>query len=375
MRREWFDPFESSMNNLGIIAVWWGEDVRGFQYKSCEEIDGLVVELSGEVLDAYTVIESGTAVPLAGLPVGPDSDEIATKLGITDILRGEDDARRWLESLRVNPACQSDSVIAVWGTAGAPGATSVAVALALGISKTRPTLLVDADFVAPSMAEILLTTPPQRGLLGALRVARNDNPSWEAIVACAAPALSAKSLQVLAGVRPGTLGRVEAASMSTLIDAAMSAGMAAVVEVKTSIGNPESDPERVAAEAILSRAHHLICVGWGTDVGISRLVRAWHFLDEIGHDAQRAILVRAPEGGHENSLAESTSALWGFTGCPDVCELRHSRDGIDFGEVSHLLEPMPGSACPRKSQAKTPQAKVGSLISGLLKPRREMPLP
>ena len=111
------------------------------------------------------------------------------------------------------------------------------------------------------------------GLLGALRVARNDNPPWESIRACAAPTAHNASLDVMSGIRPDSLGRLEAAGVSTLIDSALSSGVAVVVDLKCALGDTEPTPERAATEAFLRKAQDLLWVGVGSNLGVSRLVR------------------------------------------------------------------------------------------------------
>ena len=92
---------------------------------------------------------------------------------------------------------------------------------------------------------------------GALRVARNDNPPWESIRACAAPTAHSASLQVLSGICPGSLGRLEAAGVSTLIDGAFSSGVAVVVDLMCALGAWEPTPESTAMEAILRKTQRL----------------------------------------------------------------------------------------------------------------------
>jgi len=186
MRREWCDPFETSMSDLGVTTVWLGEHLDAPRPQSLTDLSGLVVELSREVMGSPAT-EMLFELPVAGVPVAPESASIAQSLGIRTILWGEDEARAWLTELEGGRKSAPAPLLAVWGSAGAPGATSLAIGLSHELAKSRPVVLLDADFVAPSVSELLGLPGDHSGLLGALRVARNDSPQWESLLGCATP--------------------------------------------------------------------------------------------------------------------------------------------------------------------------------------------
>ena len=375
MRPEWFEPFESSMAELGAVAVWLGRDITLVSEESLSELEGQVIELSYEVVGTVTIDDVRSWGPLAGVPVEDGSAALAEQLGIPEVLWGEDQARAWLESLQAPLQHAPAPVLAVWGTAGAPGATTLAMGLSLALAKSRPALLIDADFLAPSVGELMGIPNDTPGLLGALRVARNDNPPWESMRACAAPAPHHSSLRVMAGVRPGSLGRLEAAGVSTLIDSAVSSGVAVLVDLKCALGDSEPTPERTATEAILRKARHLLWVGMGSDLGVSRLVREWTLLEELTEEVDQRVLLRTSAGSSESSFMESSTAVRGFTGCSDISALPMQKDLSDTSELTDLLHAVGGIISNSLPVAKPPRSGWGASLHTLLTPQQREPLP
>ena len=375
MRPEWFEPFERSMAELGAGAVWLGRDITLVSEESRSELKGLVLELSYEVVGTVTVDDVRSWESPAGVPVEDGSAALAEQLGISEVLWGEDQARAWLESLQAPLEHAPAPVLAVWGTAGAPGATTLAIGLSLALAKSRPTLLIDADFLAPSVGELLGIPNDSPGLLGALRVARNDNPPWESMRACAAPTAHNASLQVLSGTRPGSLGRLEAAGVSTLIDSALSSGVTVVVDLKCALGDSEPTPERIAMEAILRKAQQLFWVGIGSDLGVSRLVREWTLLKELTEDVEQRVLLRKSASSSESSFMESSTAVWGFTGCSDIRALPMRKDLSDTSELTYLLHAVDGLIPKLLPVAKPPRGGWRASLHALLTPHQREPLP
>lgn len=375
MRREWFTPFETSMSELGVTPILLGEKVRAGDGHIANGWDGIVVELSSEVMGSPVLPPDFGSMPIAGVPVTQDSEAIARTLGIHTVLWGEDQARQWLETLQPSAPASFPPLLAVWGTPGAPGASRLAVEIARQIAKNRPTLVIDADFVAPSIAELLAVSGESSGLLGALRVCRNDNPSWDSVKACAGQANNNDSLHVLTGVRPGSLGRIEAAGMSTLLKSAASAGVVVVVETKCLLGSSETSPERNAVEAIVRSAHHLYVVTRGTDLGVARLVRDWELLNLENVDSRITCVIRTAQGSRDSAFSIASEALWGLTGCPDIRLAPSSQDATDSSGISHLLE---GLHQVSGSNTVLPQAgRKGwrESLQALMIPYRRQPLP
>ena len=233
----------------------------------------------------------------------------------------------------------------------------------------------EVPFLAPSVGELLGVSHDSPGLLGALRVARNDNPPWESMRACAAPAAHNASIQVLSGIRPGSLGRLEAAGVSTLIESALSSGVAVVVDLKCALGDSEPTPEMGATESTLRKAQQLLWVGMGSDLGVSRLVRDWTLLKEITEDVDQRVLIRMSEGSSELSFMESSTAVLGLTGCSDISALPMRKDLADTSELIDLLDVAGGIISSSLRVAKAPRKGLRASLIALLTPQQREPLP
>jgi len=375
MSPKWFEPFEASLKLLGFRPVWLAETVSQVPENSLEQWNGLVIELSAAGVDVSERPGSWGSISIAGLPVERDSETIAEVFGVRRVLREEEDAQAWLETLTSRISVSPPPLIAVWGTPGAPGATTLAVGLARGLARHQRTLLVDADFVAPSCAEIVGVSRDNSGLLGALRVARNPNPSWEALAACASPAKGRQPFEVLAGVRPGSLERLEAGAMSHLVDSYRAQGVALVVEAKFWSGSSESSPELVGVESILGAADHVFGVGQLSDLGISRLVRDWNLLVSVIKEKACTFMIRVPKGSDSLLSSKASESLGALTGCFDVRRLPHEEGNQDSSSYVELLQSVGALPAIRSERSGTLGKPEGSFLRRIQMRNHRQPLP
>ena len=90
------------------------------------------------------------------------------------------------EPLPLKPADRADAgagvVIAVTGGAGSPGRTTVALNLATALGTAQPTLLVELDLCAPSIAAYL-DADPSRNVCTLAHAIREDAHAWSAALA------------------------------------------------------------------------------------------------------------------------------------------------------------------------------------------------
>ena len=362
------------MADLGVTTVWLGERLDTIPLDSLSDHQGLVLELSQEVTGSVGG-EMPYEIPLAGVPVVPESESIAQRLGIPAILWGEEEARAWLAEIEGGRNSLPSPLIAVWGSAGAPGATTLATGLARELAKSRPTVLIDADFLAPSVSELIGLPGDHSGLLGALRVARNDSPPWESLLASAEPAPNSSSLRVVSGIRAGGLSRLEASAMGALLETILANGVAVVADVRCSLGATEHAPEKTAVDAILGRAREVFWVSRATDLGVSRLVRDWNLLSELTDDAENSILLRASERSGGDRFGETAEALWGFTGCSDIRPLPDSQCTVHGTWLTELLRGLRGTGQSLISPPRAPRVGWGQSLRALLTKARSEPLP
>ena len=343
MRPEWREPFEKSMSDLGVTTVWLGDRLGSAITESPGGIDGLVIELSAEVMGVVTKSDFRPVLPCAGVPVASDSESRAWSLGISTILWGEEEARGWLAGLRSPHHSTSAPVIAVWGSAGAPGATSMAVGLAGAIAGSRRAVLMDADCLAPSVSELLSVPSDGSGLLGALRVARNEDPPVESVLACGGSARVGKStFQVLTGMRPGSLGRLEAGAMSTLVDVLLESDIAIVADLKCGVGGSEPSIEKQAIDGVLNRADRVTLVTWASDVGVARGVRDWNLPHDAVKSGSVSIALRSADRSPGRAFREAARAMWELTGCTDIHHLPHSDNPFLSQGIADVVSRFPG---------------------------------
>ena len=96
------------------------------------------------------------------------------------------------------PPSPPGSVLAVWGTSGAPGRTTLAAGIATVLARTAPTLLVDADTGNPTVAH-LLGLPVHASGLSVLARAASRGPITPQDVA-AASLERARNLSIITGL-------------------------------------------------------------------------------------------------------------------------------------------------------------------------------
>jgi MinD-like ATPase involved in chromosome partitioning or flagellar assembly len=172
------------------------------------------------------------------------------------------------------PAAGGGRVIAVWGPAGAPGRTTVAIGLAAAIGSRARTTLVDADPYAGSVAQALGVLDEVSGLLSAARLAGSG--MLEEQFPNVQRALD-RHLTVVTGLpRPDRWTEVRAGTVELLAQTAARQGH---VVVDTGFSLEDDDlggrPGRhQLTRAALDVADEVVVVGTADPVGLSRLARA-----------------------------------------------------------------------------------------------------
>ncbi|MGD9957035.1 MAG: CpaE family protein [Candidatus Nanopelagicales bacterium] len=186
-------------------------------------------------------------------------------------------------------------VVAVWGPPGAPGRTSVAVALADEAARLGSrVLLVDADTWAPSVPVVLGLVDDGPGLASACRRALAGTLDLHALAAVARELRP--DLLVLPGIpRAGRWTEVRGAALSEVLAVARGLADLVVVDVAAPLESDEelvfdtAAPRRNAAALVaLEEADLVLAVGSADPVGLVRLVAG---LSELA-DAVRGVEVR-----------------------------------------------------------------------------------
>jgi Flp pilus assembly CpaE family ATPase len=277
------------------------------------------------------------------------------------------------------------SVIAVWGPAGAPGRTTVAVNVADELARLgAPTLLVDADVYGAAVGAVLGLLEESPGLAAACRQAAASR-----LDAAALAALSwqlAPQLRVLTGIplasrwpelRPAAVESVLAAARGlaefTIVDCGF------CLETDEELSFDTLAPRRNAATlTVLDHADVLLVVGAADPVGMQRLIRALAELRDTEIAGPAWIVLNRVRRGvvPGDPAAELTAALHRFAGREPAALLAYDQDALDAALVTgrSLAEARPN--CTLRAQL----AELAASLAGVRQPpvrrrRRGSPAP
>jgi len=180
----------------------------------------------------------------------------------------------------------SGTIVAVWGPAGAPGRTTVALNLAAELARLgRPTVLVDADTYGGCVAQSLSLLDEAPGLAAATRSADQGSLDLQ-VLARLAPEVSA-GLRVLTGIpKAERWPELRAAALEHVLTLTRRLARFTVIDCGFSLEDDEElsydtlAPRRNAATLTsLAVADQVLAVGAGDPIGLQRLVRG---LQELG---------------------------------------------------------------------------------------------
>ncbi|KQP81254.1 hypothetical protein [Aeromicrobium sp. Leaf291] len=257
-----------------------------------------VVGPGSAVLDAVRAVEVSATATGKDLAPGPASVEPG---GPSDVADGSTSRRR-------------GTLVVVWGPAGAPGRSAVALALAdeLGRDDAR-CVLVDADTYGGAQAQQLGLLDEVSGLMAACRVANQgrDVDLGEHLQALR------PSLSVLTGLpRPDMWIHVRRAALERVVERLRDTTDVVVADVGFCLEPGEGVAgagRNQATAALLELADVVVAVGRADPVGLTRLVRGLHDLDDLGVVRPLVVLnqVRAGIGWGAEELASTVHRLAG----------------------------------------------------------------
>lgn len=172
-------------------------------------------------------------------------------------------------------------ITAVWGPAGAPGRTTLAVALAADLaSRGLSTLLIDLDTWGASVAQALALIDEAPGVAAAARASEQGTLD-RASLSRVAPEVT-KGLRVLTGIpKPERWPELRAAAVEDVLEKARGLVDHVVVDCGFSIEDDEelsydtAAPRRNATTlTALESSDTLLVIGSADPIGLQRLVRA-----------------------------------------------------------------------------------------------------
>lgn len=253
--------------------------------------DAVIVDVRRDTLTSALVSLCDTAgtriVPLCA----DDADgRLAAAFGLERAQRRDIDAWRLSEVLGEAPASAADEVsgqhqprvIAVWGPAGAPGRSTVAVELAAELARGgRHVGLVDADTHAPSLAVALGLPDEGPGFAAACRQAELGGLDVRELARISEP-LGRTGVDVLTGInRPSRWPELSDVRVERALAVCREWADFVVVDVASSLERDEeivSDldgPRRNAATiAALRAADVVVAVAAADPIGVARFLRA-----------------------------------------------------------------------------------------------------
>ncbi|MET4639028.1 regulator [Mycetocola sp. 2940] len=185
-------------------------------------------------------------------------------------------------------------VLAVWGPAGAPGRTTVAITLATELAAAgRAVALVDADTHSASIAPVLGMLDEAPGFAAACRLAGQDGLTLAELDRIRQPyAFSGGTLNVLTGIpRASRWPEISRERVIRTLFVCREWADYVVVDTGFSLENDEeisSDlfaPRRNAATlAAVGSADRVVAVGAADPIGLARYLRAFPDLVELAED-------------------------------------------------------------------------------------------
>ncbi|YAL82491.1 AAA family ATPase [Dermacoccaceae bacterium W4C1] len=273
---------------------------------------------------------------LIGLPSpvpasGRSGDVMAAGRG--DLAAGEEDPSPGA----VDDSSEGGRIIAVWGPTGAPGRTTIAVNLAVELSRLSvPTLLVDADTYGASIAQALGLLDESPGLASATRLADAATLDRHRLAAVAPEVRP--GLRVLTGLpRADRWNELSPQSLQAVLTTARTLAQVIVVDTGFCLEQDEvlsydtRAPQRNASTTtVLAAADDLLVVGSADPVGLQRLVRGLEELRGVPHGRSRVVLnrVRASAVG-ASPERRVTETLERFAGVTDPVLVPEDRSACD----------------------------------------------
>jgi hypothetical protein len=315
-----------SLEGLDVVVV-----PLGFSFRKTHSLDaelaGVVCELSEAALDGHAEQLSWIrSIPCAGLPVVSHAQELASAAGIATVIRGPEALSQWLASLAVADGAavpaSAGQIIAIWGPAGSPGRSTLALCLAATLARrNQQVMVVDGDSCAPSLATMLGLHETQSGVQSLSRHARLETVEAKALEACAVHySLGGESFSVVTGLNsPAHYVDCGSLAWSLVLNTLRAAGHTVVVDLAAPLlqlpGETIGGPMRNALTlTTLEVADRVLAVANPTPLSILRLSRDWPRLAELADAGSIDVCLNKAPANDQRSIDESLHALWQFTG-------------------------------------------------------------
>lgn len=247
------------------------------------------------------------------------------------------------------------ALVAVWGPAGGPGRTTVAVTLADEIARLGPSaMLIDADVYGGAVAAMLGLLDESPGIAAAARQAGNGRLDAAALAALCWSV--EPGLRILTGLpradrwpelRPPALERMLAVARSMADFTVVDVGFC--LESDEELSFDTAAPRRNGATlATLDAADVVIAVGRADTLGLARLMRGLEELKDAGIAAPvwialNRVRATATQGQPGRQLADAVAR---FAGQPPAAYLPYDPAAVDAAVLAGLpvARAAPGSS-------------------------------
>jgi MinD-like ATPase involved in chromosome partitioning or flagellar assembly len=301
----------------------------------CDEMGVRILALVGNEMDRRHAVSLGL---LESADLSAEWAELEKNLAVILV--------RQAESPEPAPSTGAGTVIAVWGPAGAPGRTTVAINIAAELAAAgRTVALADVDTYSGSIAPTLGMLDEAPGFAAACRLAGADSLNRTELERIGQRYGAGRSgFWVLTGIgRPSRWPELSAQRITTTLVQCRSWVDFTVVDTGFSLEHDEeisSDlfaPRRNAASiTALREADRVVAVGAADPVGLSRFLRA--HVDLIETVAEGRIVVamnklRASAIGL-NPIGQVTQTLSRFGGIESAAMIPYDAQALDAAILS-----------------------------------------
>ncbi len=252
------------------------------------------------------------------------------------------------------PPAARGRVVADWGPTGAPGRSTVAIAVAAELAGSgRRTVLVDADPYGGSVAQLLGILDESSGLLAAARKVNAGLLEPEAMAA--ACRRLGTGLEVLTGL-PRSDRRIEVRPdvLTGVLSTATVLGDV-VVDTGFSIEDPGSDRDRMTLEA-LACADEIVVVGSADPVGLTRLARGLVDLRAVESHTPVHVVVNRMRGSLGWDPTEVVGMVEGYLRPRGVHLVPEGREQLDRAVVAGRTLADQGDTAVRRALAEVARA-------------------
>ncbi|MEY2847933.1 MAG: hypothetical protein RI885_598 [Actinomycetota bacterium] len=322
---------------------------------------------------ALLAVCDGVGVRMIGLVQSDADRRHAASVGLLETAPAD---APWpeIERMLSGPAAPADAaprrrgtVVAVWGPAGAPGRTSIAVGIASELAAAgHSVVLGDVDTHSGSVAPVLGLLDESPGFAAACRLAGGKNLTATELERIGQRYLSGHgSFWVLTGIgRPSRWPELSDERVTATIRQCRDWVDYTVLDTGSSLENDEeisSDlfaPRRNAATiSALREADQVIAVGSADPVGLARFLRAHVDLVETVEPERISVVmnrVRSSAIGL-NPGAQITQTLQRFGGVDEPVLVPHDQAGFDAAVLS-------GRALRDTAVRSAARAAIGDLV-------------